>query len=267
MVFAGNYLDKSPLNLWEARKAQLASQPNVLYSWDSFKEWCVKSFSMHNYERHALSLLEKLCQTGSVAEYKAEHNVLAAKTDLPMQLRIHWWEKGLKEHIRSQVKVDPETHQEYTDIDKAQSAACALDAHLESSSVAAASKKRSPSFASASVGPDSRPSQRPKFNELASKGPMKIVRWTGTSAEDFDCPDKDGKLAEPLPGFFLQWIDSLPPPSNGGDKKYLPSPFPIEGTLRKGHCFYKGCRRPGHSWDHCPRLALHIAKNPAVRNA
>ena len=107
---------------------------------------------MHDYERHALSLLEKLSRTGSVTEYKAAHNVLAAKTDLPMQLRIHWWEKGLKEHIQSQVKVDPETHQEYTDIDKAQSAACALDAHLESSSVAAASKKRSASDADAKEG-------------------------------------------------------------------------------------------------------------------
>ena len=122
----------------------------MLQSWDSFKEWCIKSFSMHNHERHALSLLEKLSQTGSVTEYKAAHNVLAAKTDLPMQLRIHWWEKGLKEHIQSQV--DPETHQEYTDIDKAQSAACALDAHLESSSVAAASKKRSASDADAKEG-------------------------------------------------------------------------------------------------------------------
>ena len=138
---------------------------------------------------------------------------------------------------------------------------------VDQRSKASASKKRSPSFASASVRPDSRPSQRPKFNDFASKGPVKMVRWTGNSAEEFDCPDKDDKLAEPLPDFFLKWIDSLPSPSNGSDKKYLPSPFVTEGTLRKGHCFYKGCGRPGHSWDHCPRLALHIAKNPAVRNA
>ncbi len=32
VVFAGNYLDKAPLRLWEARKVQLASQPDVLYS-------------------------------------------------------------------------------------------------------------------------------------------------------------------------------------------------------------------------------------------
>ncbi len=55
-----------------------------------------------------------------------------------MQLRIHWWEKGLKEHFRSQVTVDSVTHKEYTDIDKAQSAACALVAHLYASSTVAA---------------------------------------------------------------------------------------------------------------------------------
>ena len=130
VIFAASYLDKSPLDLWESRKAQLASQPGVLYSWDAFKEWCIKSFSVHNHERHAISKLQTLHQTGSVAAYKAAHNVLAARTNLPMQLRILWWEQGLKEHIRSKVKVDPKTHQEYTDIDKAQSAACALDGHL-----------------------------------------------------------------------------------------------------------------------------------------
>ncbi len=55
-----------------------------------------------------------------------------------MQLRIQWWEKGLKEHIRSQVTVDSVTYKEYTNIDKAQSAACALGAHLYASSTVAA---------------------------------------------------------------------------------------------------------------------------------
>ena len=46
VVFASNYLDKAPLQLWEARKTQLSSQPEVLYSWDNFKEWCLSSFSV-----------------------------------------------------------------------------------------------------------------------------------------------------------------------------------------------------------------------------
>ena len=129
VVFAGSYLDRAPLQLWEARKATLAAQPEVLYSWEEFRKWCISSFSVHNRERYALDQLQALYQVGSVAEYKAAHNVLAAQTTLPMQLRISWWEKGLKDHIRSQVKVDPVTYMEFTDIDKAQSAACALDAY------------------------------------------------------------------------------------------------------------------------------------------
>ena len=268
VVFAGSYLDKSPLNLWESRKAQLALQPDVLYSWESFKEWCIKSFSVHNHEMHAISQLEALTQTGSVANYKADHNVLAAKLNLPMQLRIYWWQKGLKEHIRAQVKVDPETHQEYTDIDKAQSAACALDAHIDASSAAAASKKRPPSTASASVRSDSRrPTQRPRFTDYVDKGPARVVQWQGNSPDEFECPDKNGRLAEPLPSFFMAWYAGLPSPSNGSHKKFLPKDLLVTGPLRPNTCYYKGCAKPGHSWDHCPRLALHIAKNPAVRNA
>ena len=121
-----------PLQLWEARKTQLTEQPEVLYSCEDFKEWCISSFSVHNHERHALSKLEQLRQTGTVAEYKAAHDVLAAQTNLPMQLRIFWWERGLKDDIRSMCSVDPLAYKEYIDIEKAQSAACACDAHLTS---------------------------------------------------------------------------------------------------------------------------------------
>ena len=136
VVFASNYLDGAPLQLWESRKAQLAKQLDVLYSWENFKRWCISSFSVHNHERHALAELEKLRQTGTVAAYKAAHNLLASQTILPMQLRIHWWERGLKANVRKRCSVDPCTYKEYTDIDKAQSAACACEAHLLDSYVA-----------------------------------------------------------------------------------------------------------------------------------
>ena len=60
VIFASNYLDKAPLQLWEARKTQLSCQPEVLYSWDNFREWCLSSFSVHDHETHAISQLEKL---------------------------------------------------------------------------------------------------------------------------------------------------------------------------------------------------------------
>ncbi|DBA70533.1 TPA: hypothetical protein ACH3X2_011933 [Trebouxia sp. C0005] len=135
---------KAPLQLWEARKIQLHTQPDVLYSWHSFRQWCIDSFSLHNVERHALAQLEDLRQTGSVAEYKAAHNVLAAKTNLPMQLRIYWWERGLKPEIAAEIKVDPLTYKGYTDIEKAQQAACAYGAHYDPSPSAASRKRDRP---------------------------------------------------------------------------------------------------------------------------
>ena len=124
VVFANNYLDKAPLQLWEARETPMPGQPGALYSWDNFRDWCISSFSVHNHERHAIAQLEKLRQAGTVAEYKAAHDVLAAQTNLPMQMRILWWERGLKDEIRTMCLVDPFTHTEYIDIKKAQSAAC-----------------------------------------------------------------------------------------------------------------------------------------------
>ncbi|DBA79292.1 TPA: hypothetical protein ACH3X2_007812 [Trebouxia sp. C0005] len=144
VVFATNYFEKAPLQLWEARKIQLHTQPDVLYSWHSFRQWCIDSFSLHNVERHALAQLEDLRQTGSVAEYKAAHNVLAAKTNLPMQLRIYWWERGLKPEIAAEIKVDPLTYKGYTDIEKAQQAACAYGAHYDPSPSAASRKRDRP---------------------------------------------------------------------------------------------------------------------------
>ena len=233
--------------------------PDVLYSWDTFKEWCITSFSVHNHERHALTQLENLRQTGSVAEYKAAHNVLAAQTNLPMQLRIHWWEKGLKEHIRSQVKVDPVTHTEYTDIDTAQSAACALDAHLDSSSAAAA-RKRSPSSASARVEPRA---QRAR-HDYVPRTPEKVAKWQGDSAENFSC-DTEGRLADSLPEFFKSWTANLEVSKTNG-KPLLPNDLLKSGSLPSNTCFYKGCMKPGHRWDHCPKLAMHVAKNPTLRD-
>ena len=267
VVFASNFLAQAPLQLWEARKTQLTEQPDLLYSWDNFREWCTSSFSVHNHEKHALQQLEKLRQTGSVAEYKAAHDVLAAQTALPVQLRISWWEQGLKDEVRTMCSVDPLTHKEYTDIEKAQSAACACDAHLTSASAAAAKKHpRSSHPFSASVRVDRRPKQRPKFNDFVGKADLdpKVATWSNDSPEQFTC-ELDGRLQEPLPAFFQQWIDNCPRSQSTG-KPLLPENLLRDGRLPSGHCYYKGCDKPGHRWNLCPRLAMHVAKNPAVRN-
>ena len=256
VVFASNFLENVPLSLWEARKVTLAAQPDVLYSWDTFRQWCLDSFSVHNHEKRALAQLEALRQTGSVAEYKAAHNVLAARTNPPMQLRISWWERGLNPAIAAKVQVDPLTYKEYTDIDKAQSAACALDAH-EASSAAAAHKKRPypPTAASARVEPRA---QRPRSGDFFGKPAVRTIKWTGDSAETFTCPDVNGKLAEPLRSFFQNWIQELDQDEAGRAK--LPFDLCPQGSWPKGACFYKRCLKPGHAWRQCPLLARHVAR-------
>ena len=189
VVFASNYLDKAPLRLWEACKTQLSNQPEVLYSWDNFREWCLSSLSVHDHETHAISQLEKLHQTGSVAKCKAAHDVLAAQTALPMKLRLFWWERGLKDEIRVMCSLDPLTHKQYADIEAAQNAACACDAHLKSASVPAASRKRGAQPSTASAWVNQRPQQCARFADHPSRPVMdtRIAKWRGDAPADFTC--------------------------------------------------------------------------------
>ena len=66
-----------------------------------------------------------------------------------------------------------------TDIDKAQSAACALDAHVDASSSAAA-KRKVPSLACATVlrAP---PAQRQKIERFNPAPKPQVAKWTVTS--------------------------------------------------------------------------------------
>ncbi|KAL3135298.1 hypothetical protein ABBQ32_007496 [Trebouxia sp. C0010 RCD-2024] len=155
--------------------------------------------------------------------------------------------------------VDPLTHKEYVDIDKVQSAACACDAHLTTASASAASRKHGrnsqPTMAAARV------EKRPKFSALRDSG--KVANWLGAQPADFTC-EQEGRLADPLPAFFEDWKAKCPRFETTG-KINLPQDLLMEGKLGGNICFHKGCRQPGHRWDHCPKLAMHVAKNPAVR--
>ena len=271
VVVASGYLERSPRQLWEARKTQLIEQPEVLYSWDNFREWCIASFSPHNHEKHAISKLESLRQTGSVAEYMAEHNVLASQSNFPMQLRIYWWERGLKDEIRQMCRVDPLTYKEYTDIDKAQTAACACDAHLDYSASAAARKHKltspRPSSAYAKVE-----NKKAKFTALLPSSTRneqlpgaQLVQWTGDSADSFAVPTTTGRLVEPVPEFFQNWIEARQKSPAG--RTLLPQELCHFAKRGSGtSCLFKGCGQKGHAWTVCPKLALAIAKNPSVRN-
>ena len=206
----------------------------------------------------------KLRQTDSVAEYKAAHDVLATQTTLPMKLRLLWWQRALKDEIRVMCSLDPLTHKQYVDIAAAQNAACACDPHLKSTSAAAASRKRGAEPSTTSARVNQRPHQRAKLNDQTSKPAMdtRIAKWRGDAPADFTC-DTEGKLAEPLPGFFQHWIAKCD--KSDGGRPLLPDELLREGKLAPGQCYYTGCMKSGHRWDHCPKLAMHVAKNPSVR--
>ncbi|KAL0027740.1 hypothetical protein WJX77_002195 [Trebouxia sp. C0004] len=117
-----------------------------------------------------------------------------------------------------------------------------------------------PSSASARV--DGRPKQCPKYNDLVGKPEVdtRVATWSNDSPGEFTC-ELDGRLKEPLPGFFKEWIDNRTKSTSNG-KPLLPQNLLKLGKLPIGHCYYKGCEKAGHRWDQCPRLARHVAKNP-----
>lgn len=244
-VIASQFFDKVPLQLWEARKARLVAENSPeLYSWDSFRAWCIATFAVHDRERHALISLMSLRQTGTVAEYKAAHDVLAAQTDLPMTQRLIYWERGLKPEIRNECKFDPVTHTTYRDIANAQSAAIAIDSHLTAAAEKAAGKKRAggPLSAAASVAP------RPVKAKSSH-----TVQWHLSDGK-FVCPP-NGVMAEPHPPFFQSFKDSCSDNRNGTGKQ-LPRKY-MKTPITTGMCFAKGCDEP-HMWHQCPTLARTI---------
>lgn len=111
----GLYAGKSIL--WEARKARLVAENSPeWYSWESFRAWCIATFAVHDREKHALTQLMNLRRTGTVAEYKADHDVHAAQTDLPMMQHLIYWGQGLKPESRAECKLERVTHIDYVDM-------------------------------------------------------------------------------------------------------------------------------------------------------
>ena len=87
----------------------------------------IDSFCLYDYKQRAVEQLHELCQTGSVADYKAEFDALNAQTSLPMEARMFFWNCGLKPHIMAACTLDPATQTSFRDIAGAQKAALAMD--------------------------------------------------------------------------------------------------------------------------------------------
>ena len=113
--------------------------------------------------------------------------------------------------------------------------------------------------ASASARTEQPRSQRFKFSDLSGKPPrdVKIAKWNNDNPEGFTC-DMEGRLADPLPQFFQSRIAEQPTSTAG--RPNLPDELLRQDKLEPGSCYYKGCRKPGYRWNHCPKLAMHVAR-------
>ena len=103
-----------------------------------------------------------------------------------MQMRLLWWENGVKLEIAAQVKVDPLTYK-----DKAQSAACALGSHIDASSSAAAERRQSsPNLACAAV--KAPPAQRQSVHPSKPTGLLQFldvlpIAWHTVTTDYITC--------------------------------------------------------------------------------
>ena len=262
-------LTKSLCSCGEARKARLAAQGSLeqtgqkraaqfamyvcavvaslitseLDSWESFKAWCISTFSVLDHDRRVLTQLMSLRRTGTVAEYKHSHDVLATQVALQKAQRLLYWEQGLKPEIRTQCKFDPATHSPYADIAKAQSVAIAIDLHF----TAIAGKKR---LASSSSGPSSAAvSLTPRTKQAKQQH---ICSWEIKNGQ-FLCPNIMGILSKPYPEFLQRWHDAC---TLHGKGKLLPRDM-MKKQISAGTCFFRGCNQP-HMWHECDQIAKKV---------
>ena len=101
--------------------------------------------------------------------------------------------------------------------------------------------------------------KRAKFFELRDN--QVVAKCLGTHLS----PSPVMRAADPQPGFLREWL-SAGPKSDISGKSQSPNDLLRPGKLVNGACFYQNCRQAGHRWDHCPKLAMHVAKDPTVRN-
>ncbi|KAA6424326.1 MAG: hypothetical protein FRX49_05538 [Trebouxia sp. A1-2] len=112
-----------------------------------------------------------------------------------IDLRIYWWERGLKPEIAAEIKVDPLTYKGYTDIEKAQQAACAYGAHYDPSPSAASRKRDRPvSSSDTDSGADQALTRGQSMHRLHNA--------TVASASDEINSDSDERLAMLFEGSF-----------------------------------------------------------------
>lgn len=86
-VTASSFLSGTSRILWHAhRKAEMLTGGDytvTLYDWQHFVDWCLLHLDIPNRVEIAFAELDKLRQTGTVADFKAKFDVLVIRAKLP----------------------------------------------------------------------------------------------------------------------------------------------------------------------------------------
>ena len=261
-AIAATFLTSTPLKLWDAHKMQAAAEGKTadLYAWGPFKAWFTKTFAVRDLAKTAFSKLLEFRQNGSVADYKAQFDVLAAQAKVAMHLRMPMWEKGLKPDIREKVAIDPNTHIEYTDIDKAQQAALQIDLMTSDRARANAVSNRKRSYPEASyAGPSTaaiRPFTPSRPQQQRGMPVHHYVSWSMDKGS-FKCPNAGTFRENNVSNFVMDWVAKLDKNDRGEPR--LPADMLKDAKERQSQqgeqrCFVAGCQEK-HRWQWCAKLA------------
>ena len=119
-MYASSFLSGASRMLWHAhKKAETLTGGDytvILYDWQRFVDCCQLYLDIPNRVEIAFAELDKLRQTGTVADFKAKFEVLAIRAKLPAANQLFYWYRGLKPELRRQTTVDPLTSRPYTSI-------------------------------------------------------------------------------------------------------------------------------------------------------
>ena len=138
VVYASGFLGVEPKSQWLARKreARLTGNATEIMQWDTFVDWCRKTFVIHNRTQMAYRSLQNLEQTTTVVKYVSRFNVLSLQANMTEEQKIWAWYEGLKPDIRNKTEWDPVTKQRMATLQDAQSAAIAVDGFYMNSGTA-----------------------------------------------------------------------------------------------------------------------------------
>ena len=283
VVYASGFLGGEPKSQWLARKreSRLTGNTTKIMQWDSFAEWCRKTFAVSNRTQMAYRSLQNLKQTSTVAKYVSRFNVLSLQANMTEEQKIWAWYEGLKPDIRNKTEWDPVTKQRMATLQDAQFAAIAVDGFYMSSGTAGNTSGATAAATTSSGWPTSGQRKRDRQHASSSAAePMEVDNRrqrtalqlsTGPVSKGVRQPD--GKIKFPLAGTVMgndvpssvgPIIARLKEQRDFPSTVFMPAQRRPDGRAFRpggGSCWVKGCQQT-HNWASCPKLISYLQHNP-----